>query len=184
MVPVNLRNIFPSKSLRNFSLYALTKTGPDSIRSLNETAADIDSQMKEQLEKERLSAMMASNTVLKKNALLKRIPLKVKCFAVRTGFMLLGEKTSALTFSNLGRISFNESYADKIVRTDFILSPRLNSAYNCAVISCNDTVCINFSRTCSEPVLERIFFRRLKEMGAVPSIETDGAEIGADEFLG
>lgn len=184
MVPINLRNIFPSRTLRNFSLYALPKVeSTDSSRSFAEVAASIEMQMKEQLSEEYLMAMMATNAMLERNMFMKYIPLKIKCAALKTGFFICGERTSCLSMSNLGQISFPESFKENIVRADFVLSPRLTSAYNCGIITCGSRLYLNFSRSCAEPVLERIFFRRLSEMECVPAVEMDGSEVDLMTFL-
>ncbi|MBQ8780205.1 MAG: hypothetical protein IJZ72_00820 [Oscillospiraceae bacterium] len=184
MVPVNLRNIFPSRTLRNFSLYALPKIeSTDSARSFAEVAASIEMQMKEQLSEEYLMAMMATNATIERNMFMRYIPLKIKCAALKTGFFICGERTSCLSMSNLGQISFPESLRENVVRADFVLSPRLISAYNCGIITCGSSLYLTFSRSCAEPVLERIFFRRLAEMECVPALEMDGAAVDLTAFL-
>ena len=184
MVPVNLRNIFPSRTMRNFSLYALPRVDScSSGQSFAQIASSIEMQMKEQLSEEYLMAMMATNAMLERNVFMRFIPLKLKCAALKTGFLICGEKTSCLTLSNLGQVHFPESFGENIVRTDFILSPRLRSAYNCGIITCGDKLYFNFSRSCKEPVLEQIFFRRLSEMECIPAVEVDGAQTELTSFL-
>lgn len=184
MVPINLRNVFPSRTLRNFSLYALPKVeSSDMGRNFAEIAASIEMQMKEQFSEEYLMAMMATNAMLERNMFMKYIPLKLKCAALKTGFMICGEKTSCMSMSNLGQVHFPESFSRNVVRADFLLSPRLSSAYNCGIITCGDKLYLNFSRGWGEPLLEQIFFRRLSEMDCVPAVEVDGSEIDLTAFL-
>lgn len=62
MVPVDLRRIFPSATLRNFILYALPTMEPKDCRlSLEALAAKFSRQIKDHLEKENLAGIMAYN---------------------------------------------------------------------------------------------------------------------------
>ena len=184
LVPVNLRKIFPSRTLRNFSLYALPCVrSEDSRRTFPELANHIHAQIQQQLSDAYLRSMIETTAALEHNAFLRLLPLHLKCIGLRIGFRLCGSRTSSLTLSNLGQFQFPEPMRPYIRHTDFILSPRTRTPYNCGVVSCNGKLHINFTRSCKNPELERIFFRKLSEKKCIPEIQTDGKKMEFLHFL-
>ncbi len=184
LVPVNLRKIFPSRTLRNFSLYALPCVrSEDSRRTFPELANHIHAQIQQQLSVAYLRSMIETTAALEHNAFLRLLPLHLKCIGLRIGFRLCGSRTSSLTLSNLGQFQFPEPMRPFIRHTDFILSPRTRTPYNCGVVSCNGKLHINFTRSCKNPELERIFFRKLSEKKCIPEIQTDGKKMEFLHFL-
>ena len=78
-VPVNLRSLFPSKTLRNFILYTIpgveTKYGSYTFPELCQS---VQHQMKLQITPRRMSAIIAANVSSEKNLLLRATPLALK----------------------------------------------------------------------------------------------------------
>ena len=60
-IPVDLRRIFPSRTLRNFSLYARAAFDLDNQLSFEEIIAAIKADMSEQLQKENMQARIFQN---------------------------------------------------------------------------------------------------------------------------
>ena len=169
MVPVNFRRFFPSTTLRNFSLYTLSGIQPEQNNfPLEELASIISKQQKQQLTKEHLSSMITTNVRLEKY--LCWVPLKLKCIGLHFGFHLTGSRNSCITISNLGNISLPESLNSYISEIDFMLTPRICSGYNCAVVSCNGQVHIIITRTGKVPQLEPILLKQLENMGFYPEV--------------
>ena len=107
MVPVNLRKRFASKTLRNFSLYALPYVTPLQAEIPFEKLIDcIAVQLKEQFSEEHLAAMMTTNVKLQKIPFFRLVPLCIKTFLLRIGFHFCGERNSCLSLSNLGEITY------------------------------------------------------------------------------
>lgn len=166
MVPVNLRKKFASRTLRNFSLYALPCMMPSKENaSCNFLAKDISNQLGCQLTKERLKGQMATNVRLQKSFLLRMLPLTVKEGFLRLFFPILGEKNSCLSISNLGEVSYPDEMAQHIERIEFMLTPRRNAPYNCGVVTYNGHVYISFTRKAAETGFEKSFFNHLATLG-------------------
>lgn len=166
MVPVNLRTKFESRTLRNFSLYALPSVETDWFDFPFEVLTEkIHTQFKEQLSREFLAGMIATNVRIQELPLVRYMPLRVKEGILRIGYHFCGEQNSCLNLSNLGEISFPEQVNSYIERAEFLLSPRRNAPYNCGVASYKGKLYINFSRRCEKAELEPIFFRRLAALG-------------------
>lgn len=184
MVPVNLRRKFPSKTLRNFSLYALPCVQQADMKlPFEKFVRRIDSQLRDQFTKDNLAAMMATNVQLDRNWFLRMLPLAVKCIALRIGSHFLGERNSSLTLSNLGDMKFPKEMQDYIEKVGVFLSARTCSPYNCGAISYNGRLYFNFSRKSSIPELEPVFFRNLSAFGCVPQLEVDGLPEDIENYM-
>lgn len=162
MVPIDLRRIFPSRTLRNFILYALPTLEPqDHGRPLREILESFKQQLHSQIERSRLASIMAYHANAQHNWLFRHIPLSVKCAFMRIAYRFCGEVNSSITFTNLGNLQLPEEMAPFVTDIDVILTPRRRSPYNCAVISYDGRMNINISRFSREPELETVFFRKL-----------------------
>lgn len=165
MVPVNLRKLFSSRTLRNFSLYALCCMEPqDENRSFEELLGSIGNQLTEQTTKEYMEAAMAMNTRAERFPLYRAVPLSLKCMILRLAHRTFGECNSCISISNLGIISLPETMEIFIESIDFMLTPRIRSPYNCGIVSYHGKISINFSRLCENPELEEVFFSKLESV--------------------
>ncbi len=167
MVPVDLRRMFRSTTLRNFILYALPTMEPGEEQlPLRELLRKFQRQMKEQVEPKRMASIMAYNVRLQASAWFRWIPLAVKCAVTRLVYRYFGESNSSITLTNLGNVTLPEEMEPYIEGLQVILTPRAGSPYNCAVISCGGKITINLSRFCPTRELEELFFRRLEQVMA------------------
>ena len=175
MIPVNLRNRFASKTLRNFSLYALPCVTPHQAELPFEELIDhIAVQLKEQFSEEHLAAMMTTNVKLQKIPFFQFIPLRIKNLLLRVGFHFCGERNSCLTLSNLGEITYPPEMKRCIQQIDFALTPRRNAPYNCGIVSCNGKLAINFSKKNSEGKVYEYFSQYLSELGYQAELNNNG----------
>lgn len=162
MVPVNLRKRFPSRSLRNFSLYVLPCLEPsETDLPFEKILPIVRNQLDCQITKEKMAAAMTTNTRMERAFIMKILPLPVKCFVLRIAYQLFGEQTSCISLSNLGSVTVPEEMRPYISYMDMTLTPRIHSPYNCGIISVGDKCVINVSRYCIEPELEDLFFKNL-----------------------
>ena len=161
MVPINLRKLFPSRTLRNFSLYALPNiSGKDMKKPFTEILADIKSQIKNQSSKERIKKTITTHTKAERN--ISILPLWMKDMGLRFVNDRFGECNSCISLSNLGDISLPEELRGFVKSMQLILTPRRKSPYNCGVVSFCGMMCITFSRICVESELAEIFFEILQ----------------------
>ena len=164
MVPVDLRRIFGSRTLRNFILYALPTMEPgDEKLPLRELLHRFQTQLREQLDSKRMAAIMAYNVRSQASFLFRAIPVGVKCALMRLIYRFFGESNSSITLTNLGNLQLPEEMASQIETIQLILTPRAGSPYNCSVIALNGRLTITFSRFCRQPELEAVFFAKLEE---------------------
>lgn len=163
MVPIDLRRKFPSRTLRNFILYALPTMEPGEERlPRQERLRRFHQQILSQTQKEFLGGQISRNVRLQRSLLFRLIPRAVKCAAMRIAYRFFGESNSSITLTNLGPVPLSEELKPHIRRIEVHLTPRRQSPYNCGLISCGDITSISISRFGAMPELEPLFFRKLR----------------------
>lgn len=167
MVPVDLRRMFGSTTLRNFILYTLPTMEPEDRKlPLKELLGRFHRQMKEQLDPKRMASIMAYNVRTQASTLFRFIPRALKCFVMRLAYKYFGESNSSITLTNIGNIVLPEEMAPHVEAMECILTPRAGSPYNCAVIAIHDRLTITISRFPHRPELEEVFFEKLEAVMA------------------
>jgi NRPS condensation-like uncharacterized protein len=163
-MPVNLRKVFPSSSLRNF--FAVINIGVQMKEGMtfDEVQGIVHAQMKEKSTKPYLTQAMASSMKYEKNLLSRFTPLKLKDLAIRYGFDHYNEEAKTLTLTNLGRVEIPASMAAHIESMETTMYPTAKSPMNCAVSSINDQLTITFARNIVESDVIRHFFRQLASL--------------------
>lgn len=165
MVPVNLRKMFPSHTLRNFSLFALPCIEqPSGDLPFGEYVRYMENELAKELTPEQMAAVMKTHTRLGQAKIFKIIPLSVRLFVLKIAHRIFGEKSSCISLSNYGVVDFPSELTPYIENVEFVLSPRITSPYNCGVVSFGDRCNISFSRSSEKPELERCFFRELEHL--------------------
>lgn len=177
LIPINLRQLFPCSTLRNFAMYTIPELDP---RLGEYTFAEICSVIKNKMGTEftakHMSRVIATNVNDENNPLVRLIPLPIKNAVMKAIFDSVGERKSCLSFSNLGQIKLPDVMHRYIERFDFILGVQADAPYNCGMLSYGDTVYINFIRNIQDPELERHFFQVLHEFGLPVTVESNRNE--------
>ena len=158
MVPVDLRRIFGSRSLRNFSLYTLPamEIGDRDIPT-KDLMQKLHRQIRQQMTKESLASNLAYNVRSQTNPLFRMIPRALKYAGLRIGYRFFGEINSSITVTNLGRFLIPEAMKPHIAGCQVIMTPRTNSPYGCSVISFGDTLTVNISTFRRKSELDGVF---------------------------
>ncbi len=174
LIPVNLRQLFESRTLRNFAMYTIPELDPrKGDFTFEEICNVIHHKMGLEITRKHMSSMIATNVNDEKNPLVRLIPLPIKNMVMKAIFDSVGERKSCLTLSNLGLVRLPDVMGKYIKRMDFILGVQAAAPYNCGVISYNDTIYVNFIRNIRAPELERHFFCVLKELGIEATVESN-----------
>ena len=177
LIPVNLRNLFPSNTLRNFAMYTIPELDPRlGAYSFDEICKIIQHKMGTEFTEKHMSCVIATNVNDERNPLVRLIPLPLKNMVMKAIFDSVGEKKSCLTLSNLGQVKIPEAMAQYVRRFDFILGVQADAPYNCGMLSYGDTIYINFIRNIQDAELERHFHAVLQEMGLPTVVESNQNE--------
>ena len=175
LVPVNLRGLFPSRSLRNFAQYVTPEADPRlGEYSLDELCNIVHHRMGLEVTRKNMSARIATNVNSERIPILKVMPLFIKNIAMKMVFDTVGECKSCLCMSNLGVVQVPQAMRPYICRMDFIIGVQAKAPHNCGIITWGDTVYINMIRNIREPELERHFYEVLHWLGLPVKAESNG----------
>jgi hypothetical protein len=176
-IPVNLRRIFGSETLRNFALTVNPGVDPKlGEYSLRELVSEFGHQLALEATPQRMAGRIAANVNPQKFPALRLAPLFIKNMAMRIVYDSVGETKGCLNISNLGAVAVPESMRHYIARIEFIIGVQYTYPNNCAVASFGDTTCISMIRNVEETELERRFFSKLVELGVPVSVESNDTE--------
>lgn len=174
-IPVNLRRLFPSRTLRNFSMYTTPELDPRlGDYSLDEICSIIQHKMGLEVTAKHMSAVIATNVADERNMAVRLIPLPIKNLVMRAIYDAVGEKKSCLSMSNLGPVQIPQVMKPYIRRFDLVLPIQASAPYNCGVVSYEDTLYINFIRNIRQAELERHFHGVLRDLGIPVLVESNG----------
>jgi NRPS condensation-like uncharacterized protein len=168
-VPVNMRKFYPSKTLRNFSMYTGIKIPVEEITTIEEILPTITEQIKEKTSKEAMSAMVAGTDKLV-NAI-KFIPLVIKSPVAKLIYGFLGERVFTTTLSNLGVVTMPKGFAEHIKDMEFTLGAFKTNKAACTAITYDDTTTFTITKNTTSPVFEEKMFSLLSREGLNPIAE-------------
>lgn len=174
LLPVNLRKLFPSKTLRNFASYITPEIDPRlGACSFQELCALVHHKMGLENNRWTMRAKFAANVASERSPVLRVMPLFIKNIAMKAVFDTVGECKSCLCLSNLGRVELPEVMVPYVRRMDFIIGVQAKAPHNCGVVTWGDTAYINCIRSIREPELEYHFYRVLHRLGLPVKVESN-----------
>ena len=174
-VPVDLRRLFDSRTLRNFSLVLNVGADPRyGDYSLEELCRTIYHQLCAGATPQNMAGMIAANVQPQQVTVLRLAPVGVKNLVMDLVYRSSGERGGSLNISNLSTVSLPEVMRPFVERMEFIIGPQRTYPNNCSVLSYGGRTYINMIRNIRESELERRFFSKLVELGIPVSIESNG----------
>ena len=164
-VPINLRNLFESSTMRNFfacvnlSFLPLEESLP--FRSfLEETMRQMENGQKE----DKLAEQISRNVTAERNPAMRAVPLFLKNPVLNYMF-LRNERGQTCTVSNMGRIVLPEALMPFVQRMEVIIPATYSQNIKLGLVSCGDVLTCSFSSRIEENDIQRFFFRFLREKG-------------------
>lgn len=131
MIPVNLRNYFPSDSMANFFGWIEVKYHFKQNTVLRDVVEEIKNQFEKELSKERIGMRMNELVRLEKHPVLRMVPLEVKSLALQAGTVFGGRGITAV-YSNVGVIRMPEEYGEYISRFGIFASTNCLQLCSCS----------------------------------------------------
>lgn len=173
-MPVNLRRFFPSKTLRNFITMVYPSIDPRlGEYSFEEIVTQVHNFMRYYINEKFLCGDITTNAATKHNFLIRVVPLFLKDLVVRTFYTRVQDKNSSAGLTNMGALKVPEDMKPYIDRFDIYMGQPFSSRTNCAIISFEDILTVNFASSIVESDVERHFFRRLVQDGIHVKIESN-----------
>lgn len=176
-VPVNLRKFFPSKTLRNFSLYIKATFPGKKDWTLEEMFEETKKSFKEQLTKEDLHKRINANVGIEKNPLIRILPLPLKNIGFKLGYYFCSENISTYYISNLGKITLPKALDSRITDVEFCLGGTCM-----AISSIHGHTNLVMNSEYKDITTIQSFIRLLTEEGITVTLSTNYKE-GYDEIL-
>ena len=171
-IPINLRKIFPSVTMRNFAGFFNTSIPPEE-QTFEEICKSMTSQIKDYITPEYCQKFINSNVSIEQVPLIRVAPRFLKTFFMNMSFYAVGEKLMSVCLSNVGNVVMPPELNEYIDRFEFIIGPQKYIDHAMTAITYNGTSLVTFSRTIKNPILERDFFKVLVEHGIDVTINTN-----------
>lgn len=176
-IPVNMRKFFNSKTLRNFSLFFYTSVDFSKGNiSFNDILKIVKEDFNREIDKDKLQSTLNSNVGAEKSIIMRIVPVFIKNIALKIAFNLLGDSLTTMTLSNIGNIDLPLSMKRYVKDFGFNLSSHYTHPNGLAIVSCNGTMSLSFSRKICDTNIEKIFFRHLANEGIKVKIESNMLE--------
>ena len=158
-VPIDLRSMFPSNTLRNFVSFANVGMTLEGEPSFDDILKEISAQLKEGLTQESIHAKINKNVKFEKNPFIRITPLFLKNMVVSNSYKLYGEGCYTMLLSNLKTTQFPSSMKRHIKNIYYTLGVSDLNPLNCVVVSYEDKMIITFARGIEETEIIGGFFR-------------------------
>ena len=159
MIPVNLRNYFPSQSMTNFFGWIEVGYTFSDTTTFEEVLADVQLQFVQGLEEDRIAMHMNDYVRIEKNIFVRAVPLEIKKYFLMIGANL-GSRSITAVYSNIGIIRLPEEYREYI--RHFGIFASTNSLQMCSC-SYGDEMVLGFTSKIPDDSIQRNFRRMLSE---------------------
>ena len=178
-VPVDLRNIFQSKTMRNFTLFVMPEID---LRlghyTFDEIIRRVYHQMRLETDEKLISKNISRNVGSERKIYVKSIPLVLKSLILKMKFYSLGASQYSGVVTNLGKAKLPQETENM---TDYfaITAPPPNKMLkaNCGIIGFGDKLVLSFGNITKSKELEEKIFKFLKNEGIDVTIENEESEI-------
>jgi len=172
-VPVNLRKLYPSKTMRNFSLILLPGIDPRVGKfSFDEIVKVVHHSMRGSLIDRTIAKQMSRNVQGELRPFTRAAPLPMKKLLGEYLHKKFGESQYSINCSNLGNVYLPKAMQKAVERFDFILGPRVYPGTNISMISCGGTLSISFRRNQKDPSAARDVCRFLVRQGIPVTVDS------------
>lgn len=177
-MPVNLRQFFPSKTLRNFITMVYPGIDPRlGDYTFEEIVTQVHYYMKYYINKNYLMGEITTNYATRANTAIRMVPLFIKDIVVRRYYATVQDKNSSAGLTNMGVMKVNEDMQEYIERFDIYMGQPYSNRTNCAIISYQDILTINFASSIKETDVEMYFFNKLVKDGIHVKIESNREKV-------
>ncbi|MFC2137638.1 hypothetical protein ACFLTE_05635, partial [Bacteroidota bacterium] len=173
-VPVNLRNIYPSKSMRNFSLFVMPEIDLRlGYYTFDEIIKTVYHRMNLETDEKLINKIISRNVGGEKNIFIRGVPLFIKSMFLKFQYYSLGINQYSGVLTNLGKVEFPKEI-NKLIEY-FVVTPpppHKKLKINCGVIGFNDKLVLNFGNVTKSKEFEKKFLKFLVQQGIKVKLTT------------
>ncbi|MBN2481925.1 MAG: hypothetical protein JXB19_09305 [Bacteroidales bacterium] len=166
-VPVNLRKIYPSGTLRNFSLFILPEMDLQlGHYNFDEVIKLVYHKMQLETDRKLINKIISRNVGIERKIYVRSIPLFLKSMILHMKYYSEGVDQYSGVVTNLGKVELPAEISDYIDYFVFIPPPpNKKLKINCSVIGFNDKLALSFGNISNSRKLEQKFLRFLSGQG-------------------
>lgn len=173
-VPVNLRNIFPSKTMRNFSLFVMPEIDMRlGHYTFDEIIKSVYLQTKLETDEKLINKNISRNVGSERKLYVRGIPLFLKSLILRMKYYSLGTNQYSGVLTNLGIIDLPAGTGEL---TDYFIMtpppPNKLLKINCGVAGFGDKLVLSFGNITQSMEFEEKFLLFLKDQNIIIEQET------------
>jgi NRPS condensation-like uncharacterized protein len=174
-IPVNLRRMFPSQTMRNFFLSVTPFIDPRLGRySFEEICDKVMHFMRFDMDKKFLGQQIARNVKGEMNLAARLLPVHLKDLILPIVYRTSAKSGYTTTLSNMGAASLPQDVAAHVKDLIFVPNPPAGKMkIKVAICGYDGRVNITFGRVTSSSLVEREFFRKLRRMGIPVKVESN-----------
>ena len=171
-VPINLRNFYPSKTMRNFSLFLLPHIDLRlGYYSFEEIVKTVYHQMALETDPKFINRIISRNVGSEKKFYIRGIPLFLKSLVLRYKYNSLGPRQYSGVLTNLGNVTLPEDIGKYVDHFIFLPPPpHKRFKVSCGVIGYGDKIVLSFGNISCSNELERKFLKFLSSEGIIAKL--------------
>ena len=159
MIPVNLRNYFPSQSMANFFGWIEVGYKFSDTTTFEKVLESMKQQFEQELVKEKIAMHMSGYVRIEKNPFVRVVPLEIKKYFLMIGANL-GSRSITAVYSNIGIIRLPEEYREYIQHFGIFASTNSLQLWSC---SYGDQMVLGFTSKIPDDSIQKNFMRILRE---------------------
>jgi hypothetical protein len=171
-IPLNLRRLYLSKTMRNFILSINCGLDLyDSKITFEEICNTVKAEIESKANIQNIDTLIKRNVSGAKNIFIHFVPRIIKNLILNFWYKRIGSGTITMVLSNVMRIKFDEATEEHIKSFIFIPNPPNKfDKIKCGVVGFKDDIYITFGKIVESTALENIFYQKLSEMGIQSTI--------------
>lgn len=178
MIPINLRKIFPSNTLNNFTTMVRCELNQNVIPpDLNAYIRVLKQALRGGVaDKDTLQKKLSVAALMSEKMYLRLMPSRLKTLFIKVPKTFLVKPRQTLIISNLGFVPLPEDVSREIENMSFHVNISKKTPVNIGIVSCNDLMSISFTRMTVSTEVEREFLTRLAHEGVSISVISNNRE--------
>ena len=174
LVPVNLRPILSSRSLRNVFQAVLVGIDPRlGPWSFDEILSEVHHRFRIARSQRHLQPLFTRTLRSQNHPILRAVPSTIKDYALRALHRSRSSRRHTALLSNLGPISWNSPGAEIVNSLEMIPNPNPVTGLQLSVIGWKDHLVLSCVSLCTTPQFERRLIQRLQQYDTHLELETN-----------
>lgn len=162
-VPINVRSIIKSETLRNFALTVNLKIDEKQDNTIQQKVGSIAKQIEKATEESSVRRMISQNVHEEKQWIAKVSPMKWKRPIMGAIVNFYGERKYTTQLSNLGYHKIPEELGKHIESFYFFLGQASINAFLLGAVAVNDTITLSFSSKSKDDSVQKYFQNFLEQ---------------------